>query len=85
MSAQYADLDIELLKKHGIICDVIGGSLLLQVFTSPVGDRSTFFYEIIQRVNNYEGVGLDNIRALFEALEAETSLIKYDKEPLLSV
>jgi 4-hydroxyphenylpyruvate dioxygenase len=68
---EHPELDIETLKGHGILCDVSGDALLFQVFTCPIGDRPTFFYEIIQRVNNYEGFGLNNIRALFEAMEAE--------------
>lgn len=79
LSTKYPDLDVELLKKHGVICDVIGESLLFQIFTSSIGDRATFFYEIIQRVSNYEGFGLDNIRALFRALEDELNLNKDEK------
>ncbi|MCW3465951.1 4-hydroxyphenylpyruvate dioxygenase [Chitinophaga nivalis] len=71
LSAKYPDLDITLLKKHGVLCDVLDGALLFQIFTTPIGDRATFFYEIVQRVNNYEGFGLDNIHALFEAMETE--------------
>ncbi|MCW3466357.1 VOC family protein [Chitinophaga nivalis] len=68
---KYPDLDTTLLEKHGVLCDVLDGALLFQIFTAPIGDRATFFYEIVQRVNNYEGFGLDNIHALFEALETE--------------
>jgi 4-hydroxyphenylpyruvate dioxygenase len=71
LSKKYAKLDVGLLKKHGVLCDVLDDSLLFQIFTAPIGDRATFFYEIIQRVNNYEGFGLDNIHALFEAMETE--------------
>lgn len=71
LAKKYPKLDVDLLKKHGVLCDVLDGALLFQTFTTPIGDRLTFFYEIIQRVNNYEGFGLDNIRALFEALEME--------------
>lgn len=68
---KYPALDVEILKKHGVLCDVLDGALLFQIFTVPIGDRSTFFYELVQRVNNYEGFGLDNIHALFEAMELE--------------
>jgi len=68
---KYPDLDVELLQKNGVLCDVLDKALLLQVFTSPLGDRATFFYEIVQRVNDYDGFGLDNIRALFNSLETE--------------
>lgn len=68
---QYPDLAIEPLEKVGILCEPDGDSLLLQVFTKPIGDRPTLFYEIIQRVNNYQGFGMGNIRALFEAIALE--------------
>jgi 4-hydroxyphenylpyruvate dioxygenase len=71
LASKYPHLDIEILKKHGVLCDVLNDSLLFQIFTSPVGDRSTLFYEIVQRVNNYDGFGLDNIYALFDAMESE--------------
>lgn len=82
LQAKYPNLDVSSFKKHGILCDVLDGALLLQIFTTPIGDRLTFFYEIVQRVNNYDGFGLDNIHALFEAMEAELSSkesIKYDE------
>lgn len=71
LAAKYPDLNVSTFKKHGILCDVMDDALLLQIFTTPIGDRMTFFYEIVQRVNNYEGFGLDNIHALFEAMESE--------------
>lgn len=71
LAIKYPNLDITLLRKHGVLCDVLDGALLFQIFTTPIGDRATFFYEIVQRVNNYEGFGLDNIHALFEAMETE--------------
>jgi len=71
LSVRYPLLDIDMLRKHGVLCDVLDGALLFQVFTGPIGDRATLFYEIVQRVNNYEGFGLDNITALFEAMELE--------------
>lgn len=71
LAVKCPSLNIALLRKHGVLCDVMDGALLFQIFTSPIGDRATFFYEIVQRVNNYEGFGLDNIQALFEAMEAE--------------
>ena len=71
LAENYPELDVENLKKHGILCDVEDGSLLLQIFTMPLGDRSTFFYEVVQRVNRYEGFGLGNIKALFDSMETE--------------
>lgn len=73
LAIKYPELDVEPLKKHGILCDVLEGSLLFQIFTTPIGDRATFFYEVVQRVNDYQGFGLDNIYALFEAMEEELS------------
>ena len=44
---------------------------LLQLFTKPIFDKTTFFYEIIQRRGNSEGFGEGNFNALFEAIERE--------------
>ena len=71
LAKKYPRLDIDLLQRHGVLCDVLDDALLFQIFTAPIGDRPTLFYEIVQRVNHYEGFGLDNIYALFEALEDE--------------
>ena len=74
LKEKYPKLDIDKIQSHGVLCDVVDDSLLFQVFTAPIGDRATFFYEIVQRVNQYEGFGLDNIHALFEAMEEEIML-----------
>lgn len=74
LAKKHPSLDTTLLEKYGVLCDVLDDSLLFQIFTAPIGDRSTFFYELVQRVNNYEGFGLDNIYALFEAMENEISI-----------
>ena len=47
---------------------------LLQLFTKPVFDRPTLFYEIIQRHGNSIGFGEGNFQALFEAIEREQEL-----------
>lgn len=73
---KYPNLDIDKIQEHGVLCDVVDDTLLFQVFTAPIGDRSTFFYEIVQRVNYYEGFGLDNIYTLFEAMEEEVMMSK---------
>ncbi len=44
---------------------------LLQLFSKPIFDRPTLFYEVIQRRGNSEGFGEGNFRALFEAIECE--------------
>jgi 4-hydroxyphenylpyruvate dioxygenase len=63
--------DIELLRKFGILCDTEGKGYLLQLFTKPIGDRPTFFYEIIQRRKGAEGFGQGNFQALFESIERD--------------
>lgn len=63
--------DIDLLEKHGILCDTEGKGYLLQLFTKPIGDRPTFFYEIIQRRKGAEGFGQGNFQALFESIERD--------------
>ena len=47
---------------------------LLQLFTRPIFDRPTLFYEIIQRHGNSDGFGQGNFQALFEAIEREQEL-----------
>lgn len=76
LEREHPELDVALFKKHGVLCEVLDGTLLFQIFTTPIGDRATFFYEIVQRVNNYEGFGLGNISALFEAVENEMAALK---------
>ncbi len=68
---RHPELDVDKLQKYGVLCDVMDDALLFQVFTAPIGDRATFFYELVQRVNQYDGFGLSNIYALFEAMEEE--------------
>ena len=62
------------LARMGILCDTSGKGYLLQLFTKPIGDRPTFFFEIIQRVNGAEGFGQGNFQALFEAIERDQFL-----------
>jgi len=64
------DEDIEILKKHHILIDRDDKGYLLQLFTKPVEDRPTFFFEIIQRKNAIS-FGKGNFQALFEAIELE--------------
>lgn len=65
------DLPIELLRKANILCEIDGDKLLLQVFTEPIGDRPTLFYEFIQRVNDFNGFGSNNVKQLFQSLELQ--------------
>jgi 4-hydroxyphenylpyruvate dioxygenase len=58
------------IRKLGILVDRDDEGYLLQIFTRPVQDRPTVFFEIIQR-HGSRGFGKGNFRALFEAIEAE--------------
>ena len=63
-------LPIETLKEHGILVDRDEDGYLLQIFTKPIGDRPTMFYELIERHGSL-GFGIGNFKALFEAIERE--------------
>ena len=62
--------DIEVLKGLGIMIDADEEGYLLQIFTKPVEDRPTLFFEIIQRMGA-RGFGAGNFKALFESIERE--------------
>ena len=62
--------DIEKLMKLGIMIDADEEGYLLQIFTKPVEDRPTLFFEIIQRMGA-RGFGAGNFKALFESIERE--------------
>ncbi len=62
--------DIAILKKWGIMVDRDEEGYLLQIFTKPVEDRPTLFFEIIQR-KGAKSFGKGNFQALFESIEAE--------------
>lgn len=62
--------DLDELKKWGIMVDRDEEGYLLQIFTKPVEDRPTLFYEIIQR-KGAKSFGKGNFKALFESIEAE--------------
>jgi 4-hydroxyphenylpyruvate dioxygenase len=64
------DEDLEPLAKLGILVDRDDEGYLLQIFTKPVEDRPTLFFEIIQR-KGAKSFGKGNFKALFEALERE--------------
>jgi len=67
------DEDIEVLKKLNILVDRDEEGYLLQIFTKPVEDRPTVFYEIIQR-KGAKSFGKGNFKALFESIEREQDL-----------
>jgi len=64
------DEDIDSLKKLGILVDRDEEGYLLQIFTKPVEDRPTVFYEILQR-KGCKGFGKGNFKALFVSIEEE--------------
>ena len=61
------------IKRLGILVDRDDEGYLLQLFTRPVEDRPTLFFELIQRKGS-KGFGKGNFRALFEAIEREQAL-----------
>jgi len=66
----HIDEDLEPLKNLGILVDRDDEGYLLQIFTKPVEDRPTLFFEIIQR-KGAKSFGKGNFKALFEAIERE--------------
>ena len=69
----HIDEDLEPLKELGILVDRDHEGYLLQIFTKPVEDRPTLFYEIIQR-KGAKSFGKGNFKALFEAIEKEQEI-----------
>jgi 4-hydroxyphenylpyruvate dioxygenase len=67
------DEDIESLKALNLLVDRDDEGYLLQIFTKPVEDRPTVFYEIIQR-KGAKSFGKGNFKALFESIEREQAL-----------
>lgn len=61
---------VEELQKRGILVDRDEDGYLLQIFTKPLGDRPTVFFELIERHGSL-GFGKGNFKALFEAIERE--------------
>src|SRR5690606_33516217 len=67
------DEDLSPLRELGILVDRDDEGYLLQIFTKPVQDRPTVFYEIIQR-KGARSFGKGNFKALFESIEREQAL-----------
>ncbi|MFK7970999.1 MAG: 4-hydroxyphenylpyruvate dioxygenase [Bacteroidia bacterium] len=65
--------DVEDLRRLGILVDRDDEGYLLQIFTKPIEDRPTVFFEIIQR-KGARSFGKGNFKALFEAIEREQAL-----------
>ena len=64
------DADLDALADLGVLVDTDDEGYLLQLFTQPVQDRPTLFFEIIER-HGSRGFGVGNFKALFEAVERE--------------
>jgi 4-hydroxyphenylpyruvate dioxygenase len=64
------DESLDDLRRLGILVDRDDEGYLLQIFTKPIGDRPTMFYEVIER-HGARGFGEGNFKALFEAIERE--------------
>jgi len=74
--------NIDDLQQQRILCDKESDGYLLQLFTKPIGDRPTFFFEFIQRSGNSQGFGKGNFQALFESIELDQKLRgNLDREP----
>ncbi|MCA1830068.1 MAG: 4-hydroxyphenylpyruvate dioxygenase [Actinomycetota bacterium] len=71
--ADLPEVDVEALRDARILADRDEDGYLLQIFTKPVVDRPTVFFEIIERRGS-RGFGLGNFKALFEAIEREQEL-----------
>ena len=63
-------VEVDELKRRGILVDRDEDGYLLQIFTKPIGDRPTVFFEFIERHGSL-GFGKGNFKALFEAIERE--------------
>jgi 4-hydroxyphenylpyruvate dioxygenase len=66
----HIDEELNALKELGILVDRDNEGYLLQIFSKPVEDRPTLFFEIIQR-KGAKSFGKGNFKALFEAIERE--------------
>jgi 4-hydroxyphenylpyruvate dioxygenase len=69
----HIDEELAVLRDLGILVDRDEEGYLLQIFTKPIEDRPTLFYEIIQR-KGAKSFGKGNFKALFEAIEREQAL-----------
>ena len=72
LSERIGDIDenIEILADLGILVDADENGYMLQIFTKPLQDRPTLFFEIIQRKGS-NSFGKGNFKALFQSIESE--------------
>jgi len=68
---EFKGMDINSLEQNNILIDKEGDTYLLQKFIKPISDRPFFLYEIVQRVNGYNGFALKNINVLKKAEEMQ--------------
>ena len=78
------DEPLDELERLGILVDRDNEGYMLQIFTQPVEDRPTLFYEIIQRKGS-RSFGKGNFKALFEAIERALPTIQQSVEALKKV
>ena len=78
------DEDLKPLKDLNILIDRDEEGYLLQIFTKPVQDRPTVFYEIIQR-KGAKSFGKGNFKALFEAIEREHHLHVFNETAAIKI
>ena len=71
-------------RRLGILVDRDDEGYLLQIFTKPIGDRPTMFFEVIER-HGARGFGDGNFKALFEAIEREQALRGNLKVPMIGL
>jgi 4-hydroxyphenylpyruvate dioxygenase len=67
------DEPVEILERLGLLVDRDDEGYMLQIFSKPVQDRPTLFFEVIQRKGS-RSFGKGNFKALFEAIEREQAL-----------
>ncbi len=67
------DENVGELAQRGILVDRDDEGYLLQIFSQPMQDRPTLFFEVIRR-HGCKGFGVGNFKALFEAIEREQAL-----------
>lgn len=69
LKERHPDMDVDRLRQSGVLCEQNDQTRLYQTFTQSISDKPTCFYEIIERHKEYIGFGMENITALFEAVE----------------
>jgi len=67
-SPVHVEEDLNVIEQLSILVDFDDKGYLLQIFTEPVEDRPTLFYEVIQR-HDHDGFGAGNFKALFKSIE----------------